>query len=146
MNIKSKTFTLSEIDFNLLASLQEKLGVRSCSAILSMALRALNNSFLPSNSNILESPSIPSLPGMTEAVIKSQMQRFNLSSDEYQTIVRDLVDRCAASKTPIKNPEGMIFGACKRYAAERDAKKDGGQPQKDGGNKPSWLEIQDAQN
>lgn len=80
---------------------------------------------------------------MSEAVVRSQMQRFNLSSDEYQTIVRDLVDRCAASKTPIKNPEGMIFGACKRYAAERDAKKDGGQPQKDGGDKAGWLKIQD---
>lgn len=105
----------------------------------------LGNSTLTRIANSDIAPTI-NLPGMTENVIRGHLVRFNLSSDEYQTIVRDLVDRCAASKTPIKNPEGMIFGACKRYAAERDAKKDGGQPQKGGGNKPSWLEIQDAQN
>ena len=57
---------------------------------------------------------------MTDRIIRSQMERFNLTSDEYETIVRQVVDGFASSGSTIKNPEAAIFGACRRYAKKRD--------------------------
>ncbi len=138
------TITIDDKTKTRIDELKDAFLSTSISQVIRIAIAQCSCNFLPQNVSIENSPCLNiNLPGMTENVIRGHLVRFNLSSDEYQTIVRDLVDRCAASKTPIKNPEGMIFGACKRYAAERDAKKDGGQPQKGGGDKAGWLKIQD---
>lgn len=140
------TITIDDKTKSRIDELKDALLSTSISQVIRVAIAQCHQKFLSQNVSI-ENFSLLDvhLPGMTEAVIKSQMQRFSLSADEYQTIVRDLVDRCAATKTPIKNPEGMIFGACKRYVAERDGKNkpaDGGQmPTGDGGK--GWLKIQD---
>ena len=128
MKAKSKTFALTETDFQLLKNLQDTFGIRSCSAILSMALRALGKSFGAINSNILESDqprSIPSvnLPGMNERIVKTQMERWQLSAEEYMAIVQKLINDFAASGGQMKNPENLIWKACSRYVHERDIQK-----------------------
>ena len=128
MKAKNKTFSLSDADVQILTSLQNSLGVRSCSAILSMALRALDKSFAPNNSNILEyrpSDVIPTvnLPGMSERVVRTHMYRWNLSSDEYLSVVHQTMASFAAHGSEMKNPESIIFGACRRFANKRDSEK-----------------------
>ena len=92
-------------------------------AIASLQKNLNQNSFCGIFHNTVDNCSqlsIPRLPGMTDRIIRSQMERFNLTSDEYETIVRQVVDGFASSGSTIKNPEAAIFGACRRYAKKRD--------------------------
>ena len=93
-----------------------------------MALRALGKSFSANNSNILDSDSpsfIPTinLKGMNERTVRSHMIRWRLSPDEYLSIVHGVMSNFAEHGTEMKNPESIIFGACRRFANKRDAEK-----------------------
>lgn len=65
---------------------------------------------------------VPSLPGMTERIVRSQMIRWDLTADEYNTIVRQTIDEYAANGQAMKNPEAAIFGACRRYVDGKNGK------------------------
>lgn len=69
--------------------------------------------------------SIPAvnLPGMNERVVKTQMERWQLSAEEYSAIVQKTINDFAASGGQMKNPENVIWKACSRYAHERDIQK-----------------------
>ena len=69
--------------------------------------------------------SIPTvnLPGMNERVVKTQMERWQLSAEEYSAIVQKTINDFAASGGQMKNPENVIWKACSRYAHERDIQK-----------------------
>ena len=72
-------------------------------------------------------PSLPvpavNLPGMNERIVKTQMERWQLSADEYMAIVQKTINDFAASGGQMKNPENVIWKACSRYAHERDIQK-----------------------
>ncbi len=63
------------------------------------------------------------LPGMSERVVRTQMERWNLSSDEYLSVVHQTMASFAAHGSEMKNPESIIFGACRRFANKRDSEK-----------------------
>lgn len=69
--------------------------------------------------------SIPTvnLPGMNERVVKTQMERWQLTAEEYSAIVQKTINDFAASGGQMKNPENVIWKACSRYAHERDIQK-----------------------
>lgn len=69
--------------------------------------------------------SIPTvnLPGMNERVVKTQMERWQLTAEEYSAIVQKTINDFAASGGTMKNPENVIWKACSRYAHERDIQK-----------------------
>lgn len=69
--------------------------------------------------------SIPTvnLPGMNERIVKTQMERWQLTGEEYSAIVQKLINDFAASGGTMKNPENVIWKACSRYAHERDIQK-----------------------
>ncbi len=60
---------------------------------------------------------------MNERIVKTQMERWQLTAEEYSAIVQKLINDFAASGGTMKNPENVIWKACSRYAHERDIQK-----------------------
>ena len=60
---------------------------------------------------------------MNERIVKTQMERWQLSAEEYMAIVQKLINDFAASGGQMKNPENVIWKACSRYVHERDIQK-----------------------
>lgn len=69
--------------------------------------------------------SIPAvnLPGMNERIVRTQMERWQLTAEEYLAIVQKLINDFAASGGTMKNPENLIWKACSRYVYQRDTQK-----------------------
>ena len=73
--------------------------------------------------NTVSSTPTVNLPGMNERIVKTQMERWQLSAEEYMAIVQKLINDFAASGGQMKNPENVIWKACSRYVHERDIQK-----------------------
>lgn len=111
----------------LINELKKRYVTNSTAYLVRLALTRLYENFLPQNvdtSTILES-AIPSvnLPGMNDRIVRTQMERWQLSADEYMAIVQNTINGFAASGGQMKNPENVIWKACSRYAHERDIQK-----------------------
>ena len=114
----------------ILNQLQIKLLTQNTSYIVRLALSHLGEKILGQNSSIAILPnstelSIPTvnLPGMNERIVRTQMERWQLTAEEYSAIVQKLINDFAASGGTMKNPENVIWKACSRYAHERDIQK-----------------------
>ncbi len=126
-----RSFSLTDKDMAILESFVKQYSFRSVSAALSFVLNMVAKQplFLKNNSTVVEcgSPidSTPSvnLPGMNERIVKTQMERWQLSAEEYMAIVQKLINDFAASGGQMKNPENLIWKACSRYVHERDIQK-----------------------
>ena len=128
--------------------LKERFVTDNLAYIVRLAIAQLYQKNLPQNidTSISTSVYVPKLPGFTVDVAKSQMMRFGLTADEYESVCRKTIDNFAASGKPMNNPEAAIYGACKRYANEKhqqqtDTTKD---TPAAGNGRPSYLDIQDS--
>ncbi len=97
-------------------------------AIASLQKNLSQNSFcgiFPQAQTQIPSLPIPpvNLPGMNERIVRTQMERWQLTAEEYSAIVQKLINDFAASGGTMKNPENVIWKACSRYAHERDIQK-----------------------
>lgn len=117
---------------NLINELKKRYVTNSTAYLVRLALTRLYENFLPQNVDVstrfdigYANLSIPTvnLPGMNERVVKTQMERWQLSAEEYSAIVQKLINDFAASGGTMKNPENVIWKACSRYAHERDIQK-----------------------
>lgn len=117
---------------NLINELKKRYVTNSTAYLVRLALTRLYENLLPQNVDVstrfdigYANLSIPTvnLPGMNERVVKTQMERWQLSAEEYSAIVQKLINDFAASGGTMKNPENVIWKACSRYAHERDIQK-----------------------
>lgn len=113
---------------NIIKELKVRYVTNSTAYLVKLALTRLHENFLPKNvdvSNRVDADVIPSvnLPGMNERIVKTQMERWQLSAEEYMAIVQKLINDFAASGGQMKNPENLIWKACSRYVHERDIQK-----------------------
>lgn len=118
------TVTIDDSTKLRMEEIRKALLSNSLSHVIRLSVALYYQKIFPQNVSIenIEVPQV-NLPGMTPVVVRSQMERFSLSADEYSMIVRQTVDNFAASGGAIKNPEAAIFGACRRYAKNRDGQK-----------------------
>ena len=107
-----------------LAELQSRLFSDNLSYIIRYSVHQFFLQGAISN-EISVSNSIPTvnLPGMNERIVRTQMERWQLTGEEYSAIVQKLINDFAASGGTMKNPENVIWKACSRYAHERDIQK-----------------------
>jgi hypothetical protein len=113
---------------NIIKELKVRYVTNSTAYLVKLALTRLHENFLPKNvdvSNRVDADVIPTvnLPGMNERIVKTQMERWQLSAEEYMAIVQKLINDFAASGGQMKNPENLIWKACSRYVHERDIQK-----------------------
>ena len=143
------TVRINEETKHVLQELKKKLVTDNDSYVVRLGIHRLADFFLADNilSRIPQADSIyvPKLPGFTVDVAKSQMMRFGLTADEYESVCRRTIDNFAASGKPMNNPEAAIYGACKRYVNEKHQRQT--ETAKDtpaaANAKPSYLELQD---
>lgn len=109
-------------------ALKETLVTDNLAYIVRLAIVHLYQKNLHQNidtSILTDGASIPSvnLPGMNERIVKTQMERWQLTAEEYSAIVQKLINDFAASGGTMKNPENLIWKACSRYVYQRDTQK-----------------------
>lgn len=113
---KNQSFSLRASEINYLTDIRQKYDCRSLSAALSMALALAqaqqNSTTLPTQT---EDVQVPNLPGMTKNIVRSHLIRWEISQDEYNRIVDQLIE----SGERLRNPEAAIFGACRKYVCSR---------------------------
>lgn len=126
------SLVLDESLNNLINELKKRYVTNSTAYLVRLALTRLYENFLPQKVDVstrfdigYANLSIPTvnLPGMNERVVRTQMERWQLSAEEYSAIVQKLINDFAASGGQMKNPENVIWKACSRYAHERDIQK-----------------------
>lgn len=118
------TITIDEMTKTRMEEIRDALLSNSLSHIIRLAVAQYYQKIFPKNVSIenFEFPKID-LPGMNERIVRTQMERWQLTAEEYSAIVQKLINDFAASGGQMKNPENVIWKACSRYAHERDIQK-----------------------
>ncbi len=118
------TITIDDVTKSRLEEIRDALLSNSLSHVIRLAVAQYYQKFFHQNVSIenFEFPKID-LPGMNERIVKTQMERWQLTAEEYSAIVQKLINDFAASGGTMKNPENLIWKACSRYVYQRDTQK-----------------------
>lgn len=122
------TVRINDNTKEVLQELKKVLLTENDSYVVRLAIHKAAEIFLHNNipARILNRDEViptVNLPGMNERIVKTQMERWQLTAEEYSAIVQKLINDFAASGGQMKNPENVIWKACSRYAHERDIQK-----------------------